>query len=53
MNEYEYSYRKMFKKSPTFTKDLDKGEKVTIKSSDIVFKKGFKPKFIIYHKLGR
>lgn len=37
MNEYEYSYRKMFKKSPTFTKDLDKGH--TIKSSDIVFKK--------------
>ena len=37
MNEYEYSYRKMFKKSPTFTKDFRKDH--TIISSDIVFKK--------------
>ncbi len=37
MSDYEYSYRKMFKKSPTFTKNLEKGR--TITSSDIVYKK--------------
>ena len=37
MDEYEYSYRKMFKKSPTFTKNLSMGH--IIDSSDIIFKK--------------
>ncbi len=35
MNDYEKSYRKMFKKSPAFTKNLNKGH--TINRNDIVF----------------
>jgi N,N'-diacetyllegionaminate synthase len=37
MNEHEYSYRKMFKKSPTFTTNLNEGD--VIDKSHIVFKK--------------
>ena len=35
MNDYEKSYRKMFKKSPAFSKNLNKGHIIT--RSDIVF----------------
>ena len=35
MNDYEKSYRKMFKKSPAFSKDLEKGH--VLENNDIVF----------------
>ena len=40
MTEYEYSYRKMFKKSPTFKSEFLRGHK--IKNTDIVFSKDSK-----------